>query len=71
MRRAIVALAACLAVAATAPVALAQDAPFEAQVEQIAGSDIYLGAGTDVGVVTGSILLVLERTVKATSVACA
>ena len=59
MRRAIVALAACLAVAATAPVALAQDAPFEAQVEQIAGSDIYLGAGTDVGVVTGSILVVL------------
>ena len=57
MRRAIAGFAACLGLAA-GPLH-AQDQPFEAQVEQIAGSDIYLGAGTDVGVVTGSILLVL------------
>ncbi|MGB5675469.1 MAG: hypothetical protein WBO43_13065, partial [Gemmatimonadota bacterium] len=58
MRRALLALVACFGLAAAGPLS-AQDAPFEAQVEQIAGSDIYLGAGTDVGVVTGSILLVL------------
>ena len=59
MRAAIAVLAACLGVATSTPVAFAQDAPFEAQVEQIAGSDIYLSAGTDVGVMPGSILLVL------------
>ena len=58
MRRALFALVACSGLASAGPLS-AQDAPFEAQVEQIAGSDIYLGAGTDVGVVTGSILLVL------------
>ena len=52
------AFVALIGLAAAAPLS-AQDAPFEAQVEQIAGSDIYLGAGTDVGVVTGSILVVL------------
>ena len=59
MRAATLAVAVCLGLAVPAPAARAQDAPFEAQVEQIAGSDIYLAAGTDVGVVTGSILLVL------------
>ena len=68
MRRAAQARVSCtLAIAAFLALAglafaiplVAQDAPFEAQVEQIAGSDIYLGSGTDVGVVTGSILLVL------------
>jgi len=58
MRRGLLALVACIGLAPAGPLS-AQDAPFEAQVEQIAGSDIYLGAGTDVGVVTGSILLVL------------
>lgn len=43
----------------TASTAHGQDAPFEAQVEQIAGSDIYLTAGTDAGVGAGSILVVL------------
>ncbi len=52
------ALVALAGLAAVGPLS-AQDAPFEAQVEQIAGSDIYLGAGTDVGVVIGSILVVL------------
>jgi len=59
MRAALRAVLACVGLAVSVTAARAQDAPFEAQVEQIAGSDIYLGAGTDVGVVTGSILLVL------------
>lgn len=37
----------------------AQDAPIEVQVEQIAGSDIYLGVGTDRGVGPGTVLVVL------------
>lgn len=37
----------------------AQDAPIEARVEGIAGSDLYLSAGTDAGVVPGSVLIVL------------
>ena len=37
----------------------AQDAPLDAQVEQIAGSDIYLGVGTDLGVGPGTLLVVL------------
>jgi hypothetical protein len=58
MRSAGLALVALAGLVAAGPLS-AQDAPFEAQVEQIAGSDIYLGVGTDIGVVTGSILLVL------------
>ncbi|MDP2470282.1 MAG: hypothetical protein Q8W46_05440 [Candidatus Palauibacterales bacterium] len=42
-----------------APSVRAQDTPLDAQVEQIAGSDIYLGAGTDMGLVAGSILVVM------------
>jgi len=55
---ALVALAGLAGLAFAEPLS-AQDAPFEAQVEQIAGADIYLGAGTDVGVITGSILVLL------------
>jgi hypothetical protein len=58
MRAAVLALVALAGLAFAAPL-VAQDSPFEAQVEQIAGSDIYLGAGTDAGVVIGSILVVL------------
>ncbi len=60
MRAAALALVACFGLAVARPLA-AQDTPFEAQVEQIAGSDIYLGAGTDAGVMPGSILVVLGR----------
>jgi hypothetical protein len=55
---AISAVIALAGIALSTPLA-AQDRPFEVQVEQIAGSDLYLGAGTDVGFVTGSILVVL------------
>ncbi len=37
----------------------AQETPLEAQVEQIAGSDIYLGVGTDQGVGPGTVIVVL------------
>lgn len=38
----------------------AQESPFDVEVVQIAGSDIYLRAGTDSGLLPGSILSVLD-----------
>ena len=52
------ATAVLLALPVAAPL-FAQQTVIEAQVEQIAGSDIYLNAGTDRGVGPGAVLVVL------------
>lgn len=60
VRRGLIVAAAVLIGVVAASSAHAQDGTLQAQVEQIAGSDIYLGAGSDRGLGAGSVLVVLS-----------